>query len=200
MIMKYVRGDLEARLLSRFEAIYLHSPNKRLRVDQARLFQQAVRDATRTEKPSALAQWFASPASRLRFALYSAALVAVILAIVVLPRWQQPIQRVLENPSPFAVSLSPGLVRGGTGVQIALPAGTRQVQFELALPQSVADEHYRVILGTPERPKVWSGTAARKGKAAVTTVPADLLGAGDYTLELQVNGAGVADYYFRIPK
>lgn len=199
MIMRYVRGDLDTRLLPRFEEIYLHSSSKRARVEQARLFQQAVRDAARTEKPSLLAQWFASPASRLRLVVYSAALAAVILSAVLLPRWisypsPQPPQRL----SSLRVSLDPGRVRSGAGVQIHLPAGTKQVEFQLALPPSASGESYRALLQTPERPQIWNGPAARKGQAVVVTVPADRLAAGDYTLELQVNDAGVADYYFRV--
>jgi hypothetical protein len=133
--------------------------------------------------------------------VYSVALAAVIVCAIVLPRWTGHLgDQPLQNPLSLRVSLEPGLVRGGGGVQITLPAATRQVQFELALPQSATDETYHAVLETPERPQVWNGMATREGKAAIITIPSDLLAAGDYTIDLEVAGNRVANYYFRVLK
>ena len=205
MIMRYVRGDLESRLLPRFREVYLNSPGKRVRVEQARSLQQAVRDAARSRKPGLFSQLFAASPG-FRVAMLSAAAVLVLIAVL-WPWWRnQPLsqQPPLHDISQLRVSLSPGLVRGGAGVQITLPSGTRQVQFELTLPKQATDDSYRVILKTPEKPDVWSGLAVRKGLTAIVRVPANLLAAGDYTLELQgrtdTSGEGIAIYYLRVMK
>jgi len=207
MIMRYVRGDLESRLLPRFREVYLNSPNKRARVEQARSLQQAVRDAARSRKPGLFSQLFAAKSLGFRVAMLSAAAVLVLMAVL-WPLWRNPPlsqQPPLQDISQLRVSLSPGLVRGNAGVQITLPSGTRQVQFELTLPKQATDDSYRVILKTPEKPDVWSGLAVRKGLTATVRVPANLLAAGDYTLELQGRGAGtsgegIAIYYLRVMK
>ncbi len=206
MIMRYVRGDLESRLLPRFRDVYLNSPSKRARVEQARSLQQAVRDAARSRKPGLFSQLFAAKSPGFRVAMLSAAAVLVLMAVL-WPLWRNPPlsqQPPLQDISQLRVSLSPGLVRGNAGVQITLPSRTRQVQFELTLPKQATDDSYRVILKTPEKPDVWSGLAVRKGLTATVRVPANLLAAGDYTLELQgrtdTSGEGIAIYYLRVMK
>ena len=207
MIMRYVRGDLEIRLLPRFTEVYLNSPSKRARVEQARSLQQAVRDTARSRKPGLFSRLFAAKSPGFRVAMLSAAAILVLIAVL-WPWWrnrpfsQQPS---LQDTSQLRVSLSPGLVRGGAGVQISLPSGTRQVQFELTLPKQATDESYRVILKTPEKPDVWSGLAVHKRLTATVRIPANLLVAGDYTLELQGRGADtsgedIAIYYLRVMK
>jgi hypothetical protein len=203
VIMRYLRGDLDARLLPRFEEVYLHSPAKRARVEQARMLQQAVRDAGCSQRGSLSARWFALPASRLRLALLSAGLGVVVIAAVLLPRLpdRTPAPLMPQNSSLLRVSLEPGLVRGSPGVQITPPPAIKQVQFKLTLPRQATDESYRAVLQTPERPELWKGLITRKEDVAILTIPANLLAAGDYMFLVQRTTAGqetVAAYYFRV--
>jgi len=202
MIMRYVRGDLEGRLLPRFTEVYLNSRARQARVDQARLLQQSVRNASQSGKPGSLA--FLPGSRRLAFAIASVAAV-IALAILLLPVWKNHSsqQKPLDDHAQISFAVEPGLVRGGAGALLALPPGTRQVEFRLALPNSAADGSYRVTLETPERPALWSGVVARQGSTLVASIPADKLQPGDYTLKLLSTGAGseeVATYYFRVAR
>ena len=203
MIMRYVRGDLEERLLPRFTEVYLNSPARCARIDQARLLQQAARNASQSRKPGSLA--FIPGPRRLVFAIASVAAV-VALIVFLLPIWKNHSvsqQQPSNDYTQISFALEPGLVRGGGGALLALPPGARQVEFRLALPDSASDRSYRAALETPERPALWSDVVARQGTTIIAAVPADKLQPGDYTLKLLSTGAGgeeVATYYFRVAK
>jgi len=85
-----------------------------------------------------------------------------------------------------------------------VPQGAR-VRLTLALPDGTANASYRAIVGTPERPNLWSDAAVRKGAGTVTVLPADVLSPGDYNLQLRATDGGdkwedVAIYYFRVAR
>ena len=200
LIMQYVRGDLDGRLVSRFNEVYLSSPARRARVESARVLQQAVLDNA-AKRSTAV-----STKRGIRISWLAAAVVAVIVLLAVLwPLWKK------HSPGPgpdagteVAFSLEPGLVRSGGGVSISVPQVDR-VRFTLALANATARKNYRAILGTPERPNAWSGVAVMKGSHLVTVMPADVLSRGDYNLQLQANDGGgkwedVAVYYFRVER
>jgi hypothetical protein len=120
---------------------------------------------------------------------------------------KQPIQQfvqISETPSASFVTfvLEPGLTRseGERGVEIKVPPGTELVRFELTLPYPGRAETYHVVVGTPERPAVWDGAASPDNAMAVVNIPAKVLLAGDYTLELQADGKDLATYCFRVAK
>ena len=209
MIMRYVRGDLEADMLPRFTEVYLNSPARRARVDQARLLQQAARDASQSRKPGSLAL---IPGPRRLVVAIASVAVVVALAVLLLPVWknhssqQQPLidhAQIAFDHTQISFALEPGLVRGGGGALLALPPETKQVAFRLALSNSAAEGSYRVTLQTPERPSLWSGVVARQGPAFAAIIPADKLQPGDYTLKLlstAANSEEVATYYFRVAR
>jgi len=208
MIMKYVCGDLDRRLLTRFTEIYLNSPSKRVRVEEARIWQQAVHETARSREATASSRLRHPKKWKRRISLFSAAAVLIMLAVV-LSLWKNhpSLQQVaLQNTAPLRFSLTSGLVRGSTGVEITLPPGTRRVQFELTLSESVHSDNNRIVLKTIERSEVWTGSAVRSGPIVIVIIPANVLEAGDYTLELHAqdtsigNEEGSAVYYFRVMK
>jgi hypothetical protein len=194
LIMQYVRGDLEGKLLPRFTEVYLSSPAKRARIESARVWQSAVRDAAVTRSSAGSRVW------RLRLSLAAAAVVMILVASWLLLRFTAPTDGLRVAPQ-VSFSLDPGLVRSGGGVKIRIPPGT-QVRLRLALANPPGQAVYRVVVGTPERPNIWSGAAVLRDTSLTTVVPADVLSAGDYTLQLQTasnnNWENVATYYFRV--
>jgi hypothetical protein len=119
---------------------------------------------------------------------------------------KQPVQQFVqtsETTSFVTLVLEPGLTRseGAGGEEIKVPPGTDEVRLELALPYPAGQAAaYRVIVGSPERPAVWKGAASRNDAMVVADVPAQVLLAGDYTVELQADGKDVATYCFRVAK
>jgi len=202
LILKFVRGDLESQPASRFSEVYMNEPAKRARVESARAWRQAAGEVAAASK--------FSPAGRLWFRLSIYATAAVVLfAVLVLLQLQrkQPLQQFVQTsktPSASFVTfvLEPGLTRsaGGGGVEIKVPPGTNLVRLELALPYPGKAETYHVVVGTPERPAMWDGAASPNNAMVVVNMPAKVLLAGDYTLELQANGKEVATYSFRVAK
>lgn len=205
MIMHYVRGDLEDRLLPRFTEIYLESPTRRARVEQAQLFYKSVHEAAQLRPANLLERWFPATTAQFRVAVVAAGALVVLIVVLIIVRGNKsaPRQHTPADVAQVSFSLDSGQARGEGGVQISVPSRVTQVQFMLTPPTLAVNQSYGVVLGTPERPGVWSGLAVRKDSKLVTVVPAGLLTAGDYTLKLQdagANGGDVAAYYFRVAK
>ncbi|MEO6390625.1 MAG: hypothetical protein ABIP75_02165 [Pyrinomonadaceae bacterium] len=111
-------------------------------------------------------------------------------------------------PTVAGFTLLPGMVRGGAGVQLVVPAGTTEVRLTLSL-EGADFPKYRINLSTPEGKRILTRDlrASSTGKTNQLTfgIPAGSLDNGDYVLEL--SGANtkdawesVADYTFRIVK
>jgi hypothetical protein len=200
LIMQYLRGDLDPRLLSRFNEVYASSPSKRARIDKARLWQQAVREAAQIRSMARSKGW------RLSLSLVGAA-AAILLLVVLWPYWKNrsSVPNAGANGgSEVAVTLQPGLLRSGGGVSIHVPPTTR-IRFRLGFANAAAGTIYRATIGTPEHPNLWNGPAELQGEDIVTVVPAGVLSRGDYILELQVKERAetwthAASYYFRVER
>src|SRR5437899_2401915 len=151
LIMRYVSGKLDPRMVSRFNEVYMSSPSKRARVDTARVLRQAVRETAQVRPATGSRRW------RLGLPLVAAAAVIILLAVL-WPYWRnRP-----AGPGPggsgvseIAVALQPGVLRSGGGVSIHVPPATR-IRFKLALANAAAGATYRVTVGTPEHPSVWN--------------------------------------------
>ena len=200
LIMQYVNGRLEGRRIARFEEVYLEAPARRARVEAARALREAVREAS----GSTGEQRRLVAASMWRVGLLAAAAM-IALAVLVVPLWRRgpaTHNHIQGNGKEVALVLEPGQVRSGSGVQFKVPSDAQRVRFELAWPSTAADEKYRVIMETPERPAMWTGEAVRRGASVVATAPANILVPGDYAIELQAGSGGkwedVAAYYFRV--
>ena len=202
LIMQFVRGELDSHKLSRFNEVYMNAPAKRARVEAARVWRQAAREAAVAGKARlAIPVW-------LRFATVAAA-TAVIAGML----WRAP-RKPPAQPQPNAVApaqftentsyasflLEPGLTRSSGGTQIKVPAGISEVHFELVAADSSAHKTYIAVLGTPERPAAWTGPVSAKDASFLAVVPAKVLRPGDYTLELQGDGEDVATYSFRVAR
>ncbi len=86
-------------------------------------------------------------------------------------------------------------------MEIKVPPGTDVVRLELALPYPAErSETYHAVVGSPERPAVWSGPGSRNDAVVVVSMPAKVILTGDYTLELQAEDKDVATYSFRVAK
>jgi hypothetical protein len=199
LILKFVRGDLESQRASRFSEVYMNEPAKRARVESARVWRQAAGEV-------AAASRF-RPSVRFWIRLSVATAAAVILVALLLPfQRKHPVQQFVqtsETASFVTFVLEPGLTRseGERGVEMKVPPGTDLVRLELALPYPAGRaENYHAVVGSPERPAVWNGEASRNEAMVVVSVPARVLLAGDYTLELQADGKDVATYAFRVAK
>jgi hypothetical protein len=201
LIMQFVRGDLESSKLSRFNEVYMNSPAKRARVESARAWRQAVRDAAGTRSPRAVNSGW------LRFATLAAAAVVIIVAVLWWSPRKHPVPPPLATPAQFtekisyaSFALEPGLTRSQGGTQISLPPGTTEVHFELAVANASAHKSYTAVLGTPERPAAWTSSVSAKDGSLLAVVPAKVLRPGDYTLELRAGREDVATYAFRVAK
>jgi hypothetical protein len=211
LIMRYLRGKLEKGVAARFQKVYLNQPARRGRIESARFFRKAVHAAGRQRRWGWIGQVFGH--NGLRAAVAVAAMAAIVLAVV----WQRPVNKqspalgkdsaqIAQNTPPkLSFRLEPGLLRSGSGLQISLPAETGEVQLKLIWRKGAALQGYRAVLGTPERPNVWSGEAVFQDGVLIATVPAHVLIPGDYLLELQTPGQGSkaerqVTYYFRVAK
>ena len=195
LILRFLHGDLNSRLASRFNQVYMNAPARRARVESARVFAQAVRETAARPKHGAVVG--------IRFSIAAVAAV-IILGALLAPRLRkQSVPETKRPPVPISYAsflLEPGLTRSGGGSLVTVPPGIEEVQLELALPDPAGHKVYRVVLGTPEHPGVWSGSATSKDATVVARVPAKALVAGDYTLELQADGQDLATYCFRVAK
>lgn len=195
LIMRYLRDELNDHMASRFSEVYTSSPSKRARLDFARAWCKAVKDVAKTRRAGA------ADTSRARFRVVAAA-AAIIVAAVLWSLWRYQAPSGSKGPEKIASTsflLESGLTRSEGGREITLPPGVNEVRLELILPDAAVRTSYRVVLATPER-QVWSGPASLKNANLVTTIPANVLVPGDYTLELQEGGNNIATYYFRVPK
>jgi hypothetical protein len=101
----------------------------------------------------------------------------------------------------IALALSPGLVRGGGGMQRAtLPAsGEAILRITLRLPAG-ARGPFSALLASPDGISIWSGQAepAAGGRATVE-IPGRSLQEGDYELVLSGrDSVEIASYTFRV--
>ena len=204
LIDEYVMGDLTDAARRDFEAAYLASERRKRLVDFSRALLQ------RAGSPR---EW---PMPRSRILA-----MAAVLLIAVLGAWwalrfrpsagrvagTPQVQRVpipVRPPSIFAVALAPGLLRGETQKQVAIPRDADQVRLELMLDATAARE-YRASLRTAEGREVWSSIASPPNSSAVLpiVIPAEVLVRADYVLRLSVPGsrgksAPAAEYFFRV--
>ena len=197
LILRYVRGDLERGLVPRFTEVYLESPVRRARVEAARALRQAAHDLVPLRKTG---RWFFLQLRPLMLTA-AAVIVCVVLLWMVLKRFPEPAPRQDQFAS-VTFSLQAGAGRSPGGVQIAIPSGTQLVRFELTLVKPIEKANYRAVLGTAERTALWSGPASPISTGFVAAIPATILAAGDYDLELQVNHGSsweeVEAYSFRV--
>jgi hypothetical protein len=203
LIMQFVRGHLDSRKLSRFNEVYMTSPSKRARVESARAWRQAVRDAAGAGGSRALNPGWP------RFTIMAAAAAVIVVTLLWWPMRKHPVapqvkvavpSQFTEKPSYASFSLEPGLTRSQGGTQISIPPGVTEVHLDLAVANPSAYKRYRAVLGTPERPAAWTGPVSLKDASLLAVVPAKALRPGDYTLELQAGGEDVAAYSFRVTK
>ena len=107
----------------------------------------------------------------------------------------------LTRVPPIAVvEISPAIVRSNSGVYAVMktPVGEGAVHLRFALPEKGLSAP-RAVLGTPERPGVWSGPVAFDDPpAAHVEVNAALLARGDYLLSVSTAAGYVASYVFRV--
>jgi hypothetical protein len=114
-------------------------------------------------------------------------------------------------PAPLVLSfvLSPGLLRGGEGPKrLSVTPAASELRLQLDLESGVSGTSFRAELRTDAGDVVWSQDSLRTrpidGGAAVSlALPAALLRAGDYEIELRdrgrpAAGAEAVHYYFSV--
>lgn len=113
-----------------------------------------------------------------------------------------------SKPTVAVFTLLPGMVRGGAGAQLVLPAGATEVRLNLTF-EGEGFLRYRLNLSTPEGKTILTrdqrGSSTGRVNQLTFAVPAGSLDNGDYVLELSGsnlndNWENVADYTFRIVK
>lgn len=123
---------------------------------------------------------------------------------------QIPARETAKRTTPVIATftLLPGTVRGESGAQLTLPAGTTEVRLQLGV-EGEPYKKYLATLSTPEGRKVWSRRVtdkpSMKSGHLTLSFPANLLKDGDYVLEIGGTNAdgkweSVADYSFRVVK
>lgn len=208
LIMQYVRGEMKGGLRPRFEKVYLATPDRRARVESARELRSAVSEvaASRRLRDQLHGPRLSFPAARMQI------IFVVLIASIGIASWLWWKGESSGNkPAPEQASLSfvlePGRERTGApgqlaGAQFIVPAGIQEVHLDLRLHEARTYDSYQVVIGTPERPGVFRGPVQMKNGKISVIVPAKILTAGDYTLELQGIASGsnpqpIATYYFR---
>ncbi|MBZ5525630.1 MAG: hypothetical protein LAP21_25695 [Acidobacteriia bacterium] len=205
LIMQYVRGDMEKSLKPRFEKAYLNSAERRARIESARQLRAAVQEVAAARRRP----YLRLPLLATRQAQMIAVLLVAALGLASLMLWKSRSSSAEPGGGDARISvvLNPGRLRTGPGLesagtQFTVPPGTREVIFQLATPDLPSYSAYRVVVGTPERPAVFTGSATLRNGVLTSIVPAGVLTAGDYTLELRgvATDSGsqpIATYYFR---
>jgi hypothetical protein len=207
LIEDYVAGRLPPDQRARFEREFLSVPHRRARVATIRtLMTAASRRApvTMEDRPAvprvrrpllgrlslaaaaivllAAGTWWVAGVSRGRPAAerHQAAVPSGPAPLAPTPR---------SSPRVFAVSISPGAVRGAGGSPgIAVPDGTDLVELRLeGEPGDARIERARAVVRTVTGDEVWGGPAATPpdgpaGIAASIAVPAERLPADDYVI------------------
>ena len=203
LLHKYLRGDLKAPWIFSFERIYMAGGPRSQRLADARALRDAVRMVTLEREVAG----FTKHTGRLKAAMAVAASLAVIgVGSFLLTRGHGG-SGMAKPMAPLAIlDLTPALVRseGAQGYAVMrAPADPGVVRLRMALPESAPGNEValRAVLGTPERPGIWSGPVVRDGSAAAhVEVQARLLARGDYRISIASSAgpAAVATYVFRV--
>jgi anti-sigma factor RsiW len=109
---------------------------------------------------------------------------------------------------PITLVLAPGSIGSGESrAVLTMPQGADVVRIQVD-HEGAARERYAVLVGTPDRQRVWTelNMAARAAgaKSVILEIPASSLPPGDYVLTLSGGAMGVrrlealADYSFRV--
>lgn len=192
LLHAYLRGELKFPLLSSFESVYLRPGPRRNRLEHAQALRAAVLES-RTAKDG-------RRSGRIQFAVAVAVAACVVLGALGLLQCRYSGVAVPRVPPIAVLQISPAIVRSNSGVYAVMktPVGAGAVHLRFALPEKGLIA-LRAVLGTPERPGIWSGPVAFDSPpAAHVEVDAALLARGDYLLSVSTAAGYVASYVFRV--
>ena len=214
LIDDYLCGELSEAEQKQFDTHFLQAPERQQNLRFAKTFERYVADA---EIPVTADNGFRTPVTTsvpphvfakgspgLRFALMAVLLLAVLVGIWAVIRFQSS-NTVYQS---IVVRLEPGRVReGGQISRVSVPAGAGTVQLELVVPNDDYSE-YRAVVESSNSTAVWTGgplpaIKTEGSKHVVCSVPAGLLKHDDYTVTLsgyytQGSYDEVARYSFRV--
>jgi hypothetical protein len=194
LIRDYLKNDLARPDRARFEKKYLTVPSLRKKVELTAALMK-VQPATEGPRGVAGGRWI------WQAWLPVAAAFAVLVVVaaehgVEIRRLGAAVEGLRARPAVVARTsasflLRPGAYRRGeqAPVVLALPQGVDDVSLSLQIEPGNEAAEYQAVLSTPEGSQIWGGIiAGGAGSSPVATIPARLLGAGDYVLTL--DGAG----------
>jgi hypothetical protein len=192
LIRDYLKNDLARPDRARFEKKYLTVPSLRKKVELTAALMK-VQPATEERRGEAARRWF-SPRWLPVAAAFAALVVVATEHALEIRRLRAAVEALRARPAVVARAsasflLLPGANRRGdqAPVVLALPQGVDDVSLSLQIEPGNEAAEYQALLETPEGSQIWGGIIAG-GSSPVATIPARLLGAGDYVLTL--DGAG----------
>jgi hypothetical protein len=215
LVDAYLRNELTGDTLKQFRAHYLQSPRRREKLKLAETLMALV-----AREPAPVRRWLAIPLMLPRWGLAAAVVVALLTTTYLVYDNVRLRERVLQaerprtpqlpiraKPAPSSATTAAIVLlpprRGAAPIpELALNRGVDRATFELKL-EAEDFPTYRVALKREAGgQRLWNSgeLKASEGKVPVT-LPASLLEAGTYILELSSSGAGsevIADYTFRV--
>jgi hypothetical protein len=215
LVDAYLRNELSGDRLERFRSFYLASAHRREKVK----FAEALL-ALGAQEPQGSRNWFAAPSMIPRWVAASGIAAAVLLAGVLLyenGRLRNQVQQAERQRASLTVNrgqaaapdaplvamvLKPPVRGGGPIPEVSVPAGVLRAVFALRLETDDSPAYVAALKNAGGNESLWRSEELKSASGAVSvSVPANLLRAGDYVLQLSPAGPNsepLANYVFRV--
>lgn len=215
LVDAYLRNQLSGDTLERFRSFYLASAHRREKV----MFAEALL-ALAAQEPRQSRRWFAAPSMIPRWGLASGIAAAALIGGVLLyenGRLRNQVQQadgkrasLMVNrgqpaapPSPLvAMVLKPPVRGGGPIPEVFVPPEAVGAAFALRLETDDFPAFTVTLKNAAGNEELWRSRELKSVSGAVSvSVPANLLRAGDYVLQLSPPGPNsepLANYVFRV--
>jgi|SRR5581483_10291699 len=218
LIDSYIHGRLLAHDRRQFETHFLASAHRRKKWEE----QQAIANFFRTSAApapflTALGRFLRSQSPAIRFAMACAGVILAVglgalgagyLRLSEQDRTLQARLSGLEDQATHAsvvtFVLEPGLLRGGDGNRLRIPAAAEWVALRLHLSRADAERSsYTAALSTAEGEELWRQTRLlASGRELIIRLPKSSLSRGDYVLSVAgssaENSVNLPSYAFTI--
>lgn len=215
LVDAYLRNELSGDTLERFRSFYLASAHRRDKV----MFAEALL-ALGAQEPRQSRRWFAAPSMIPRWGLASGIAAALLIAGVLLyqnGRLRNQVQRADRERASLigaggqagapdlpvvAMVLKPPVRGGGPIPELFVPPGALRAVFALRLETDDFPAYAVALKNAGGNAELWRSQELKSVNGVVSvSVPANLLRAGDYVLQLSPAGPNsepLANYAIRV--
>jgi hypothetical protein len=213
LIDRYLQEELSDPERRQFEASFLNSPSRRVRIDSARVMMKGLATASISTVPPAsrkVRSWFPDLSGFWRNRTLELVTGITILAAALTFSWIiiKNSQRSPVSPHQIvSVDLAPNAVRSSNELPtLEIRPGVSVVEFHLYLERSVQGR-FNATLQTATGKTMGREVAleVQNGRTVIVSLPADVFSSGDYVITLaNENDSGTSDitaeYHFKIVK